>query len=497
MKSCAASVLVALVMIAMAMSFTPARVAGQSVDPKRKSLEDIEDIANRAEESEEEKQARLLMPSSEFPILEKAVNPDSFVLGPSDRLIMTIMGTEPRTYVLSVLPEGDILVPGIGPIRADGLTLTEFRRELAAKVEKYFRNIELFCYLETPALFRVFVTGEVVTPGVVAVSGVERVIDALEKAGSIKDNGSLRNITLERGGAFIRVDLLRFLVQGKLENNPFLRSGDRIHVPSAGKHASVAGRVNRPSGYEIVEGETIADLIALAGGYAAEAIEDSVLLKRVSDGGEVTMRNVMKAQLDMPLRDKDEISIYDGLKGRRYVTVSGATIRTGQFELARGEGISNLIVRAGGFKTTADLSAAYLEKEGGSVVKIDLQDYLSPEPSKDIPLENGDVLTIPFVPTRITIGGEVNQPGEFPYSSDRSVVQYIGLAGGPTKDGSVDRVVIYSADGTVRKAGRDSHVNRGDVVVVKRSTYKLFADFFRGTIQLGTFVISIIILSNQ
>ena len=49
----------------------------------------------------------------------------------------------------------------------------------------------------------------------------------------------------------------------------------------------------------------------------------------------------------------------------------------------------------------------------------------------------------------------------------------------------------------MRKAGRDTRVYGGDVIVVKRSTYKLFADFFRGTIQLGTFVISIIILSNQ
>ena len=496
MKSCAASVLVALVMIPIVAAFMPARVAGQSVDPKRKSLEDIEDIANRAEESEEEKQARLLVPSSEFPILEKAVDPDSFVLGPSDRLVMTIMGTEPRTYFLSVLPEGDVLVPGIGPIRADGLTLTEFRRELAVRVEKYFRNIELYCYLETPALFRVFVTGEVETPGVVAVSGVERVVDALEKAGSIKFGGSMRNITLERGGVSIRIDLLRFLVQGNLKNNPFLRSGDRIHVPSAGWHASVAGRVNRATGYEIVEGETIADLIALAGGFAAEAIEDSVLLKRVASGGEVTMRNVSKAQFDMPLVDKDEISVYDELKGRRYVMVWGATMRTGQFELAQGEGVSSLIVRAGGFKSTADLTAAYLARRGGSVMKLDVEDYLSPEPSKDIPLENGDVLTIPYIATKVTVGGEVNQPGEFPYSGHLSVVQYIGLAGGPTRDGSVDRITIFSPDGRARNAGRDTRVYGGDVIVVRKSGYKLFGDLVSGVIRLGTVVISIIVLTR-
>ncbi|MCX5754193.1 MAG: SLBB domain-containing protein [Candidatus Krumholzibacteria bacterium] len=327
MKSFAASVLIALLMIVVSTAVAPASVAGQSIDAKRKALAEIEKPTNDPEESPEEEQARLLMPASEFPILERAVDPDSFVLGPYDRLVMTIMGTEPRTYSLGVLPEGDVLVPGIGPIRADGLTLAEFRRALASRVEKYFRNIELYCYLEKPALFRVFVTGDVRTPGVVAVSGVERVVDALDKAGSVKGSGSLRNITLERGGKSIRVDLFRFLSQGDLKNNPFLRSGDRIHVPPAGWHASIAGRVHRPSGYEIVEGETIADLVALAGGFAVEAIEDSMLLKRVASGGEVTARNITKAELGMPLMDRDEISVYDGLKNRRYVTVAGATMR--------------------------------------------------------------------------------------------------------------------------------------------------------------------------
>jgi polysaccharide export outer membrane protein len=282
-----------------------------------------------------------------------------------------------------------------------------------------------------------------------------------------------------------------------LQNNPFLRSGDRIHVPPAGWHARISGRVHLPGTYEIIEGETIDDLIALAGGFAEEAVEDSVLLKRVGDGGVVTTGNVTRDRFGEPLRDGDEVGIYDDLKGRRYVMVDGAVNRTGRFELGRGEKLSSLIVRAGGFRETADLSAAYIEKPGGAVVKIDLQQYLSPEPSKDLVLENGDGLTIPFISSKVSVGGEVNEPGEFPYSSDLTVVQYIGLAGGPTKDGSVDRVVVYSADGRTRDAGREAHLNRGDVIVVKRSTYKLLADFFRGTIQLGTFVVSIIILSNQ
>ncbi len=493
MKSCAASVLAACLAIALAASLAPAPAAAQGRVTKRVSSLDVEQKAiGEAAEEETAAPTRAAM----TPALEKAVDPDRYILGPYDRLAMTIMGPEPRTTVLTVLPEGNVIVPGIGAIRADGLTLTEFRRSLATEVDKYFRNIELYCYLETPAQFRVFVTGEVASPGVVLVSGVERVADALDKAGSVGDRGSRRNIALERGGSTVRVDLAKFLALGDLEGNPFLRSGDRIHVPPAGWRAVISGRVNRQNEYEIFEGETISDLIALAGGFASEAIRDSVLLKRVGAGGEVTTSVVAKARFDTPLADGDEIGVYDALKDRRYVTVAGAMFRTGQFELARGEGVASLLVRAGGFRASADLSAAYVERKNGSVVRVNLEEYLSPDPLKDLALENGDALTVPEIASKVTVGGLVNKPGEFAYSSDLTVVQYVGLAGGPSQDGGVERVVVYSADGSRRRAASDERLNRGDVVVVQKSGYAIFGDIFDGVLKIGALVVSILILSE-
>ncbi len=496
MKSCAASVLAACLAIALAASLEPAPAAAQGRASRRVTSLDTEKKPFGEAASQEEGGTAPSARAEAPPALEQAIDPDSYVLGPYDRLAMTIMGPEPRTTTLTVLPEGYVLVPGIGAIRADGLTLTEFRRSLAAEVDRVFRNIELYCYLDTPAQFRVFVTGEVGSPGVVLVSGIERVVDALDKAGSVTARGSLRSIALERGGATVRVDLLRFLAQGNLEGNPFLRSGDRIHVPAAGWRAVVSGRVNKQSEYEIFEGETISDLIALAGGFATDAIGDSVLLKRVGPGGEVTTSVVAKARFDLPLANGDEIGVYDALKGRRHVTVAGAMFRTGQFELGQGEGIASLLVRAGGFRENADLSAAYVARKGGSVLKVDLREYLSPNPSKDLALENGDALTVPEIATKIAVGGLVNEPGEFPYSSDLTVVQYIGLAGGPSQDGGVRRVIVFSADGSSRRADADERLNRGDVIVVQKSGYAIFRDLFDGMLKVGALVVSILILSE-
>ena len=54
---------------------------------------------------------------------------------------------------------------------------------------------------------------------------------AINVAGGIKENGSLRNIIIKRKGKEnLQIDLYEALIFGDLENIPFLMSGDSIHV---------------------------------------------------------------------------------------------------------------------------------------------------------------------------------------------------------------------------------------------------------------------------
>lgn len=430
------------------------------------------------------------------PTLEKAVDPDIYVLGPSDQLVVSIMGAEPMSYFLTVLPEGDVLVPGVGPVHADGLTLNRFRTEIATKLDRYYRNIEVFCYLKVPAQFRVFVTGEVKAQGAVSASGIQRVSDAIQAAGGMTDNGSQRLITLERGADTIRVDLLLFLNKGDLKNNPFLRSGDRLYVPPVAARASIFGAVKSPGVYEIIPGETVSDLIDFVGGFSADASPDSVVLTRIGTGGDASTTTISAGQFGMHLQNRDEIGVFDLIKGRRVVYVQGTAVRVGKFVLAPNEGMQDLIVRFGGFNDKADLSAAYIDRADGKVFRVDLKEMLAPAPTKDFILADGDVLTIPAIAMNIAVGGEVNKPGEFGYSGDLTVAQYVGLAGGPTRDGGMSRIVIFSRDGTQRSADRNSRPSRGDIIIVKRSMWSLAGEFFGGIIRIGTVVVSIIVLTR-
>ncbi len=481
-----------MVVLILAMTAQPAAMLGQTRRGGGMQLDETESVEGRDElnrSSQDEFAGR-------EPRLERAVDPETYVLGPYDRLIVSMLGPEQRTYSIAVLPEGDVFLPGVGAVRADGLTLAEFRSSLIERVSDVFRNIELFCYLEMPRTFRVFVAGAVVEPGAVDASAVERVSDAIERAGGLENWSSSRRIELVRDGDTLTVDMVRFELLGDLECNPFLRGGDRIIVSPGGSRVSIQGPVNRRGAYELVPGETLADLLELAGGFASEAITDSLQLTRTGTAGAGRTIVVPASDFAMELEDKDEISVYNISDERTRVYVYGAFRNPGRFYLAEGEGLAELIVRAGGLEDLADLENAALERKGGEILHLDLRKYIPPGPVEHFRLEDGDVLGISARDNYVRVGGEVNAPGAFPHDNEWTVAKYIGMAGGPTDNGSMTRLELYSSDGKKRNASPDDRPNRGDVIIVKRSRLRVFSEVAFGLLQVGTVVITILALTR-
>ena len=434
--------------------------------------------------------------SYDIPKLEKAIDPDKYILGPYDRLLVNVLGTESRTFAMVVLPEGDVFVPSVGAIKADGISLTEFRKKLDEEVNRFFKNVRIYCYLQEPRVFRVFVTGEVKKPGAVNVSAVQRVTDAVELAGSIISEGTNRRVLLYRGADTLEVDVLRYVLKGDFSTNPFLSNGDRIHVPVAMRHAAIRGAVNKPLNYEILPTESISDLIDLAGGFKAEAVRDRVLVTRVQDDGTVITMQVQSDEYDMVLNDRDELNVIDGMTGTSRVFVFGATSQEGRYYITEGEGLRSLLGRVAIYNVDADLTAATLERADGELLSVDLKTFVPPSTAEDIPLLDGDVLHIPTVDQTVAIGGQVQLPGRVRFVSHWTVAQYVGAAGGPTHEGSIDRVIVISKNGESITTDSSYHPNSGDVIIIKRSKTRIFADIFAGLIGVGTLIISIVALSR-
>ncbi|HMA77255.1 MAG TPA: SLBB domain-containing protein [Candidatus Krumholzibacteriaceae bacterium] len=433
---------------------------------------------------------------AELPKLSRSVDPDTYILGPYDRLLISITGTETRTFDIMVLPEGNVYLPGIGSVRADGISLSEFHTRVSTKALEVFHDIELHSLLLSPRIFKVFVSGEVNDPGMVEVSAVECVTEAVKKAGDVNTHGSSRRVKLLRDGEVIEVDLLKIIIGGELGNNLFLSNGDAIHVPPAQRHVTVHGRIKRGGTYEILPGETVKDVIELAGGMTGEAVRDSILLSRVVSGDSVSTSSVARENFDKKLKDLDIINILDRFSTADRVFVFGAVEKTGRFYITEGEKLSSLLSRVGSFNNSADLRASSIERKNKEHIRIDLTKYMSHDLETDIRLKDGDKLFVPSVNTIVAVGGEVQVPGSFEYQGDLTVAHYVGLAGGPTEKGSMNRIEIYSTDGSVRESSKDARPNRGDVIIVRKSKKRLLGEFVDGVIRLGTVVISVIVLTR-
>jgi len=112
--------------------------------------------------------------------LDAPINPDQYVIGPGDQFVMFMKsaGTE---VPLRVLPEGTVLVPNAGLVRAAGLTITAFRAELSKVLGSFYRGGEVYVELVIPRTFVVYVLGSIRNPGPVELSAPFR-LDSVIRA---------------------------------------------------------------------------------------------------------------------------------------------------------------------------------------------------------------------------------------------------------------------------------------------------------------------------
>ena len=89
---------------------------------------------------------------------------------------------------------GEIYIPGIGPVSAENRTLGQVESEANRIAQSKYQNIKIKLTVASGAEFSVFVYGEVNRPGKVYIGNNSSILDALSLAGGVKKTGTLRNI---------------------------------------------------------------------------------------------------------------------------------------------------------------------------------------------------------------------------------------------------------------------------------------------------------------
>ena len=403
--------------------------------------------------------------------------PQNYVLGPGDLLVVDVYGASQDALKLTVSPDGDITIPGFGPIQVSGYTVANAQSKIQRKLGDYYQNSSIKTSLGQTRTIMVNVMGEVRTPGTYTLSAFATVFHALYRAGGINRLGTLRNIKVFRQGRLITVvDVYEFILNGRLAGNVRLQDNDVIQVGAYDCIVEVEGHVKRPMAYEMREDESIATLMKYCGGFAGDAYKKSLRVER-RNGQMKSVHNVEEFELSsFKVEDGDEITV-EGIYDRyeNMVEVKGAVWRPGKYELGdKVTSIRTLIEQAQGLTEEAMTSRAVMRRmkpnRTQEVISVDLEGIMNGS-AADIPLENEDVLFIPTLAEHqnlrtLTITGEVIFPGVYEYADNMTLEDFILQAGGLTDRASATKI-------DVSRRLRDPNATEAGMEVAKTFSFSI------------------------
>ncbi len=374
--------------------------------------------------------------------INPAVIPETYVIGPGDNIIISLWGRVQQEWNLTVDREGQVFIPKVGEIPAWGITLDAFKERLDTHLSKVYTGYERRVTLGKIRTIKVFVYGEVHSPGGYAVSALSTLFNALYMAGGPTDNGSFRRIKLIRDRETTPIDLYDFLIEGDKSCDVSLLSGDVIFVPLAGPQATVRGEVRRPGIYELLGHETVSDLIELAGGPTADAYLGRLMLDRIGDDDS---RKVIDLDFtgvdreDMPLADGDDLSVFSVYQMRHNIVwVNGMVKHPGTYERADSMRVSDLIDKGQLLPNRVFLDRADLyrrHRDGRmEIIAVDLEAAMSGDSTHDALLSDLDSLYIYSTDEverkqYVYVDGMVQHPGQYPLYENMTVTDLVFLAG--------------------------------------------------------------------
>jgi len=363
---------------------------------RRLSGQDLETLAE-----EELAPTRFMLPSGEWaPRLrlsqDREVDADVYVVGPGDVIQLYIWGRFDKSYLLQVDPEGNIIVPTVGTYSVSGLTLREARALIHGKTAAKYPGVDITITLTSMRWFTVYATGAVVAEGSYTVHPTTRVSELIEKAGGYIDElrgkveqeiegktvtvveparrqpVSRRAVEIHHSdGSVDRVDMDMYHATGDMRYNPYLRMGDLVHVRYRRDVVYVYGSVNRQGAFEFQPGDTLADLLVLAGGVSGTAPIDEVKVWRFPErggqavgidlvGGSAGPR-ALDSVVGTPLQSDDMVFLRtrSNWQPKPTVHVRGQVLYRGRYRIVPEQTrLRDLIDMAGGFTEDASLADA-------------------------------------------------------------------------------------------------------------------------------------------
>jgi protein involved in polysaccharide export with SLBB domain len=433
-----------------------------------------------------------VMQTSFMPINEPNLDA-SYILDFGDALEIQLIGQKNLSDTYIIARDGSINLPDIGKLNLSGLSLNDAGELIKAKVNNSYIGTTAFISLKNLRDINILIVGNAYNPGIYTLNGNSNMLHALSMAGGINDIGSYRSISLVRSGKIIdTLDIYEVLIYGKYNFSNGLRSGDSIVVNPVGKLVSLESGVMRPAIYELKDDENFEDLLKFSNGFSKNSDFNNIIVKRIASGNS----NVYELKIDdlysFNFIDNDSIFIREFKIDT--VSVEGSVKSPGTYKFSRGTTLSEAIIIAGGYDSSAYPFGGYLENKkalkvnqnskerlyqafisnlitsglstsgensalrelilqlkesestGRIIAEFDLE-LIANDSSLDTILENGDRLFIPQITQQIYIQGEVSNPGALRYEPGMDINYYLNKSGGVLKNADIDNLFIVHPNG--------------------------------------------------
>ena len=439
--------------------------------------------------------------------------PPDYLLQAGDELVVTLWGSVDADLRLQVDRSGRINLPRVGPIMVSGVRYADLSDVISRRVATVFKNFQLSVSLGQLRGLRVYVTGFVQNPGVQVVSSLSTLAQTVMRAGGPSAAGSFRTVQLRRGRELVSTfDLYDLLLKGDRTADRLVQADDVIHVGPVGAQVGLIGSVNRPAVFELKPGETVDDVLRMGGGFAAVADTSRLAIERLDERATVRVTQIdFPSAGKVVLRSGDVMRAFNAVSAalpvqrqNKRVRVEGEVARPGEYVLPAESSLSDALRQAGGLTPAAFMFGTEFTRESvritqqinydralrdleiettraTSTQRIGSTDdamvqaasaqassrlverLRSVKPSgrvvlqlpteggqlPELALEDGDRLYVPPRPTAVGVFGSVFNTGSFLYSAGRGIVDYLQLAGGPTRGADDGSIFVVRANGSV------------------------------------------------
>jgi protein involved in polysaccharide export with SLBB domain len=383
--------------------------------------------------------------------------PSGYILGPDDELIINVFGYSEKTYNVTVNEEGNIYIPQVGPVFVNGLSIEQasakIKARLAATIYKAIGGGRTRVQISLGKIrsIRVTVIGEAKKPGTYTVSSLTTVFNLLYLCGGPTDYGSYRTIELIRGNEVKRtIDLYSFLTKGNQKDNVLLNEGDVVRIPYYKTRIILNGNVRHKGKYELLEGETFDNVLQYSGGFADDAYKAAVTVYQYTEK-ERRIEDLNKTQFAV-YKPQSSDSIVVGKLLNRFenkLTIKGAVMRPGEYELSNNLTLKELLEKAGGIKEDAYSKRGSISRlsENNMPVQVafDIDSVMKNQVT--VSLKKNDSIMVYSIfdltsEITVSIDGNIKKPGQYKWAENITLKDLILRAGGMIEIGDSRNIEI-------------------------------------------------------